>query len=150
MGNRKPLGPIGRLLARAPRHLYRLGLGGLLGQRFVMVEHTGRVSGRPRETVLEVVRRDESSIDVAAAWGSRSDWVRNVVAEPSVRVSSGRLRSAPATAGLLDLGVATGVLGEYAESHPQAANALGRVLGLDFTGPAGVASAVPVVRFTLD
>ena len=149
MANRKPLGPIGRFLAGAPRHLYRLGLGGLLGQRFVMVEHTGRVSGRPRETVLEVIRRDASSIDVAAAWGLRSDWVRNVLAEPSVRVSSGRLRSAPATASLLELELATAVLGEYAKAHPRAANALGRVLDLAFSDPGEVASAVPVVRFTL-
>ena len=114
-----------------------------------MVEHTGRISGRPRETVLEVVRRDAWSIDAAAAWGLQSDWVRNVLVEPSVRVSSGGRRSAPATAGLLDLEVATGVLGEYAKAHPRAANALGRVLDLDFSDPVEVANAVPVIRFTL-
>jgi deazaflavin-dependent oxidoreductase (nitroreductase family) len=149
MANRKPLGPIGRFFAGAPRHLYRLGLGRLLGRRFVMVEHTGRVSGRPRETVLEVIRADASSMDVAAAWGPRSDWLRNVLAEPSVRVSSGRLRSAPATAGVLDVEVATAVFDEYARVHPKAARAVGRALDLAFTDPADVASAVPVVRFTI-
>lgn len=135
---------------RAPIALYRAGLGWLLGHRIVMIEHVGRVSGRPRRTVLEVVRRDASSIDVAAAWGPRSDWFRNVIANPSVRVSSGRLRSKPATASVLSLEDAADVFAGYAEAHETAARVLGRSLGLDFTDPSAIANTVPVVRLTFD
>lgn len=44
-----------RALFRAPILLDRLGLGGLLGHRFLLLTHTGRTSGRPRQVVLEVV-----------------------------------------------------------------------------------------------
>lgn len=40
-----------RALFRAPILLDRLGLGGLLGHRFLLLTHTGR----PRQVVLEVV-----------------------------------------------------------------------------------------------
>lgn len=150
MTSRKPLGPIGRWFARVPRHLYRFGLGWILGKRFVMVEHTGRISGVARITVLEVIGRDAHSIDVAAAWGPESDWVRNIVAEPSVRVSSGRMRSVPATARVVDDDTATEVLAGYTKDHPGAAKALGRALDLDFSDPGAVSAQVPVVRFTFD
>ena len=48
-----------RWLLRAPIALYRLGLGGLLGQRFLCLTHAGRVSGRLRTTVIEVLSRDK-------------------------------------------------------------------------------------------
>jgi deazaflavin-dependent oxidoreductase (nitroreductase family) len=148
MTQRTPLGPIGRFFAGAPRYLYRFGLGWLLGGRFVMIDHVGRVSGLPRQTVLEVIRRDQRTVDVAAAWGSKSDWLRNVIVEPSVRLSTGRTRSVPATAAVLDPDVAAVVFETYARGHRRAAQALGRALDLDFTDPHAVAAAVPVVRFT--
>ena len=52
---------LGRALVRAPIWLYRLGLGGLLGRRFLLLTYTGRKSGRPRQVVLEVVGRHEPS-----------------------------------------------------------------------------------------
>jgi deazaflavin-dependent oxidoreductase (nitroreductase family) len=148
MAERKPLGPVGRALFKAPRYLYRLGLGWLLGHRLVMVEHVGRVSGLPRQTVLEVVRRDDRSLDVAAAWGWKSDWLRNVTADPSVRLSTGRMRSAPATATVLGRDDAAEVFEAYARIHRRSAHALGRALDLDFSDPEAVAASVPVVRFT--
>ena len=45
-----------RLLFRAPVWLYRLGLGGLFGKRMLLLNHTGRKSGLPRQAVLEVVQ----------------------------------------------------------------------------------------------
>lgn len=149
MARLKPMGRIARWFARVPIAIYLLGLGRLLGRRFVMIEHIGRVSGLPRKTVLEVVRRDTVSLDVAAAWGPRSDWFRNVVAERSVRVWSGRLRAMPATASVLTVDEAATVLDRYRLDHPRAARALGRIFGLGFDEPSKVASVVPMVRLTL-
>lgn len=50
-----PTGGVRRALLRAPVALYRAGLGGLLGSRLVLLTDTGRVSGEPRQEVLEVV-----------------------------------------------------------------------------------------------
>ncbi len=50
-----------RWLLRAPVWLYRLRLGGLLGDRFLMLTHIGRNSGQPHQSVLEVVGHDEAT-----------------------------------------------------------------------------------------
>jgi hypothetical protein len=45
-----------------PIRLSHRGLGGLLGGSFVLLTHTGRVSGQPREAVLQVVDRDRPRV----------------------------------------------------------------------------------------
>lgn len=147
---RKEPGPAGRWFFRAPIYVYRLGLGGLLGRRMVLIEHTGRTSGLPRQTVLESVRYDDDSIDVAAAWGTKSDWYRNLEAEPRLKVSSGRMKGAPATSSVLDEKTAESVFTEYTEAHPKSAQALGKTFGLPFDDAAQMAAAVPLVRLTID
>jgi deazaflavin-dependent oxidoreductase (nitroreductase family) len=146
---RKEPGPVGRWFFRAPVYLYRLGLGGLMGRRMVMIEHTGRTSGLPRQTVLESVRYDEDSIDVAAAWGTKSDWYRNLEAEPQLKLSSGRLKGVPATASVLDEATAESVFAAYSADHPKAADALSKTVGLPLHDSAQMASTVPLVRLTL-
>jgi len=77
--------------------LYRIGLGRLLGQRFLLLEHRGRRSGRLRRVVVEVVRRDpdRDAWIVASAWGERTQWYRNLLAQPEAMVQvGGRRRSA--------------------------------------------------------
>lgn len=147
---RKPPSGITRWFLEAPRALYRVGLGWVLGNRFVMIEHTGRTSGHPYQTVVEVIGRDERTIDVAAAWGPQSDWFRNVVAQPAVRVSIGRLRNRNATATVLDVASAADVFARYTGAHPRAARALTKSLGLPLSDPTAMAASVPVARFTLD
>ncbi len=96
---KRPAG-LARRLYRAPIALYRIGLGFLMGGRFLMVEHTGRKSDQPRYTVLEVVRydRDADTYVVASGWGERSDWFRNVTKTPDIYVSSGLRRRRAARA----------------------------------------------------
>jgi hypothetical protein len=47
-----------RWVFRAPRRLYDVGWGGLLGHRFLLLRHTGRRTGRQHAVVLEVLRHD--------------------------------------------------------------------------------------------
>lgn len=79
----------------APWLAYRLGLGWLLGHRVVLLEHRGRTTGRPVRTLLHVVRWDPASrhLLVAAGSGPATDWYRNVLAHPLVRVTIGRERN---------------------------------------------------------
>ena len=145
----KPPGRITRWLFRAPRYLYRIGFGRVLGRRAVLLEHTGRKSGLPRETVLEVIRHDDKSFDIAAAYGAKSDWFRNIEADPNVRISTGRIRHAEATAVPADLATSESAFADYTEAHPVAAKAFGTSLGLPVDDPARMAAVVPVVRITL-
>jgi len=125
----RPPHGLSRLLFRAPIWLYRARLGFLLGGRFLMLEHTGRKSGRTRYTVLEVVRcdRQAGTYVVASGWGERSDWFRNVMKTPEVTVSSG-FRRRPARAIRLSQELAEHELCDYAGRHPAAFRALSRMM----------------------
>lgn len=147
VGGKRPTG-LTRLLFRAPIWLYRAGLGFLLGSRFLMLEHIGRKSGKRRYVVLEVVRHDREagSYVVASAWGKRSDWLRNVLQTPAVRVSSGFRRRRPAQAVRLPQSVAVRELCDYAARHPRAFAMLTRfMLGEARDDCAAIARVVPVV-----
>ena len=80
-----------RWLVRLPVWLYRARLGGMLGDRFLMLTYIGRKSGQPRQVVLEVVRHDKDTDTyyVAVGFGERTDWYRNVLKTPEVVVQSG-------------------------------------------------------------
>jgi hypothetical protein len=92
---RRPQGLLLRAL-RAPSWVYRHDLGFLLGKRFVYLAHQGRLTGLRRETVLDVARLDHETgeVVVVAAWGNRSDWVRNVRAGRALELRIGHLRFA--------------------------------------------------------
>ena len=79
----------------APWLAYRLGLGWPFGHRVVLLEHRGRTTGRPVRTALRGVRWDRVSrhLLVAAGSGPGTDWYRNVLAHPLVRVTIGRERN---------------------------------------------------------
>jgi deazaflavin-dependent oxidoreductase (nitroreductase family) len=149
----KPRG-ITRFLLRLPIWLYRLRLGWLLGDRFLMFRHTGRKSGLPRYTVVEVVRHDEAtgSYVIASGWGEGSDWFRNIQKNPEVVLHTGR-RRAPARAERLSHDEAAAELQAYAERHPLAFRALTRMMaGEALEGTAEesrrLARDVPVVKMT--
>jgi deazaflavin-dependent oxidoreductase (nitroreductase family) len=80
-----------RLVFRSPILLYRVGLGGLLGHQFLLLTHAGRRTGRVHETVLKVLHYDPATCEsiVASAWGSQSDWYRNLQARPALTVQTG-------------------------------------------------------------
>ncbi len=118
-----------RWLARAPLLLYRLGLGGLLGHRFLRLTHYGRKSGRVYHTVVEVVHYDPGSgtYYIVAGFGPRSDWYRNLRAHPQTEIMVGRRRLA-VTAHGLSPSEAVKWLRAYIRAHPTAAQSLGRLL----------------------
>lgn len=82
---------ISRLMFRAPIWLYRLGLGFVMGKRFVLLNHIGRKSGLSRQVVLEVVDYDPESrrVVVCAGFGPKSQWYQNLLAEPDVSIQLG-------------------------------------------------------------
>ncbi|WP_236700374.1 nitroreductase family deazaflavin-dependent oxidoreductase [Allosalinactinospora lopnorensis] len=132
-----PRTPVKRAIYRAPIWCYRLGLGGLLGHRFVLLTHIGRKSGRPRQVVLEVAgyHRESGGFLVASGYGARSQWFRNILHRPRVRFQIG-WRRYEGTARPLPAEESGRSLAEYARRHPRAAASLLRALGLYVDGSA--------------
>lgn len=118
-----------KVFLRFPILLYHAGLGGLFGKRFLLLRHTGRKSGKAREAVIEVLRHDEATdrYVVAAAWGEKSDWFRNVRKEPSVQITVGRTTSRR-RAEILPASSGAEEFLRYARRHPTAFRALTRTL----------------------
>lgn len=112
---RHPHEPVIRALLRAPIVLWRLGLGsqvGRLGVRhghLVLLTVTGRSSGLPRHTPVT-----EHVIDgrryLWCPYGGRSQWYRNLMANPIVTVQSHRGVQTMRAVGVKDLGEASEVI----------------------------------------
>jgi deazaflavin-dependent oxidoreductase (nitroreductase family) len=140
-----------RLFKRAPIALYRMRLGGLLGRRFLLLEHVGRTSGLRRRTVLEVVEIDaEGRPTIVSGYGERSDWFRNVSTDPRVAFTIARHR-VPATALRLGREEAVEVFDRYRAAHPRAAEVIGRRIGVSLIDDVeGAARQLPLFRLRPD
>ena len=141
-----------RRLVRAPIHLYRARLGFLFGSRMLMLEHTGRKSGARRYVVLEVMDQpDADSYVVPSGFGTRSQWYRNIEADPRVRVWIGGRRPAAAQASILTPDEVATTLQRYVARHsrawnrlkPAVENTLGTAIDERGTG-------LPMVRLRID
>ena len=122
-----------------------------MGNRFLLLTHTGRKSGLPRQAVIEVVDHDKKSgvYFVAAAWRNKSDWYLNVLKNPKVNVQLGRGRF-DAEAVPISKEDAERVLWTYAQKHPFAFRELTVVMLGERQPPTRetcrrVAESVPVI-----
>ena len=127
---RKPVTGLKRFLFRAPLFLYRIGLGGLLGKRFLLLNHIGRKSGKPRQTVLEVVNYDKETdtYTIASGFGRKSDWYLNILQNPEVEIQVG-WRKILVTAVPLTPEASGQTMVDYARRYPTAAKNLSKILG---------------------
>lgn len=132
---RQPPSGLQRMLWRAPIWLYRMGLGGLLGKRLMLLVHTGRRSGQPRQAVVEVAGFDPATniYTVASGFGSKSDWYRNVCATPQVTIQVGNHRM-QAEARALSPAESGAAMVDYAHRNPSLARALAKVIGFQVDG----------------
>ncbi len=127
---RKPVTGLKKFLFRVPLLLYRMGLGGLLGKRFVLLNHIGRKSGKPRQSVLEVVNHDKTTDTyyIASGFGKKSDWYLNIMAHPQVDIQVG-WRKMAVTAVPLTPDESGQAMVDYARRYPVAAKNLGKLIG---------------------
>ena len=70
---------------RLHRFLYAIGLGPVVGKIVLLLTTTGRKSGLPRITPLQYELID-GRYCLGAARGKKADWVRNIEADPKVKV----------------------------------------------------------------
>ena len=136
-----------RAVVRAPIVLFRCGLGAVFGGRLMLLTHRGRRSGQRRYAVLEVVDRPSRDVVlVASGFGERSQWYRNLEAEPRCLVSVGTRSAVPAVAHLLPDDESAAALERYAARYPLSWKELRRAI-TETTGDPH--SSVPLVRLDL-
>lgn len=139
-----------RFVLRLPVVLYRLRLGWVLGERFLMLNHIGRKTGQLRKTVVEVIGIDNGTYYIASGWGYKSNWYQNLLAHPDTTIQIGR-KKLEVHAETLPADQGTQILMDYREHHPVAASELSRILGFNLreTPPdklrAIVQASLPVV-----
>jgi deazaflavin-dependent oxidoreductase (nitroreductase family) len=138
---------------RLPIWLYRLKLGGLMGHRALLLTHIGRVSGQPRNAVLEVVHYDEESKThyVASGFGKKSQWYQNIMKTPDVTIQVGNTQI-PTTAKRLPVEEAVMIFKVYHQKHPNAIKNLSKLIGYEIGDNQEDMDAfmrsIPIIAFT--
>jgi deazaflavin-dependent oxidoreductase (nitroreductase family) len=138
---------------RLPIYIYRIGLGWILGNRFLLLRHIGRISGELRFAVLEVVyhRRGTDTYCVVSGFGTRSDWYQNILKHKVAEIQIGRKRI-PVQAQQLGTSEAGEILLCYAQENPGSFKALSRIMGYDVEfSTAGILEfgrKIPVIQFS--
>jgi deazaflavin-dependent oxidoreductase (nitroreductase family) len=134
---RQPItpGPLLRRALRMPIALYDVGLGRLLGHRFLLLHHPGAKTGLARRTPLDVVERDAAAgiYYVAAGFGADSHWFRNLQAHPRARIEIAG-RSIDVLARVLSPEQSGALMVQYARKHPTAARILAKLMGFTVDG----------------
>jgi deazaflavin-dependent oxidoreductase (nitroreductase family) len=137
---------------RLPIWLYRLHLGWLLGHRALLLTHTGRISGKARMAVLEVVKydKDTNTHYVASGFGEKSDWYQNIIKNPNVTIQSAG-QKVSVHAQRLPLDQSRKVFQEYTREHPNAIKNLAKLVGykIDHTeeGLQDFLDSIPLIAF---
>jgi deazaflavin-dependent oxidoreductase (nitroreductase family) len=123
-----------RFILRLPIVFYSLRLGWLLGDRFVLLIHIGRKTGRLRRTVVEVIGYEEETDTyyIVSGWGYQANWYQNLLATPQISIEVGR-RRLEVHAKTLPTEESAQILLSYRQRHPIAARELSRLMGLDLS-----------------
>jgi deazaflavin-dependent oxidoreductase (nitroreductase family) len=126
---------LSRIFFRFPILLYKIHLGWILGKRFLLLNHTGRKSGLPRKVVLEVVNFDaEKNIYyVSSGFGSKSDWYRNILAQPENTIQIGN-KTHKIVAKQLNVDESGMLMKKYAKNYPIAAKYIAKGIGYEVNG----------------
>jgi deazaflavin-dependent oxidoreductase (nitroreductase family) len=126
---------IARWAFRLPIGLFHIGLGWLFGQRFVLLTHTGRKSGLPRQTVLEIARYNATTGEclIVSGWGYKSDWMHNITANPQITFQVGNQKKDGIALRLTSEEAADELL-EYSRNYPAAFKEITRFIGYKLDG----------------
>ncbi len=117
----------------------------------IILHHSGRRSGQPRTAGLQQIYQDRDSgrYFVAAAYGPRSDWWRNTVANPQVTIEvDGRLIEAVAAP--VDSEEAVVIMEAAIEENPRLRDRAFKHAGVAVSDPDGIAkvlAANPLMSF---
>ena len=140
-------------LYRLPVYLYRIGLGGFFGRRFIMLHHTGRHSGQIRHTVLEVVQYDKNTgrYIIASGFGEHSQWYKNLMCHPDAKLEC-LWKTVDVRAERLNAPEAEREMVSYGKRNPRAAQMVAGLIGYAHDGSEEdlreFSKVVPLIRLT--
>ncbi len=125
-----------KFLFKIPVWMYRLGFGGwerLIGAQWMLITTVGRKSGKPRDTMVDVMDYDAASDTyyIEAAYGSRADWFRNIRANPVFDARVGR-RKFKARAEALSNDGAGEILVRFYRKKPAYTRSVMAMVGMKF------------------
>ncbi len=140
-----------RFIFRMPIWAYKFGFGWLMGSSVLLLTTTGRRSGLPRQAALGYGEDERThELLVSAGWAGKTDWFRNLRANPQCTVQAGRTRF-PAVARIWPEDEAIAHLRTFIPQNPYAprmwSHLLGEDIGLDEESLRKVVQAFPVVGF---
>ena len=107
----------------------------MLGDRFVRLQHWGRVSKTLKETVLEVIDEDKpnSKMYSASGFGEQSQWFKNISLNKDVILTL-KNKEYDARARVVSEKEAEEVLIRYANKHPKSMKGVARLSGYEIDG----------------
>lgn len=144
-------------LLRLPNVLYGVHLGWVLGNRFLQLTHTGRLSGRFYTVVLEILRYNPDTREtiVMSGFGTKANWYANIRSGRAAWIDKGH---GPYRVNyrLLETEEAVSVLADYERRirlvRPLAGWVLGRLAAFDYDGTDSdhrrLVETLPLVAFT--
>ena len=132
---KKP-GPLLKFFFKAPVWFHKMGFGGwekIMGAQWMLLTTTGRKSGRPRETMVDVMDYDQATDTyyIEAAYGARADWYRNMQSHPVFTAQVGR-RKFHARAGELSSEGAAELLVQFYRRKPAYTRSVMAMVGIKF------------------
>jgi len=134
--SKKGPGRFWRLLFRSPVVLYRCGLHHIVSRHVLLLTTTGRKTGKLRTTPVGYkFDRNTNTYYIVAGWKGKSNWYRNALATPAVRVVVSN-STFDALAAPVDQVVVAGLLAEYAHRNPFAGRLFLRLTGIVSDGTA--------------
>ena len=92
----------------------------------------GRKTGKPHKVVVDVVKHDKDNdvYYVNAGFGLKSDWFRNLIANPNVQMQVSN-RKFDGKAMVLPLKEAGDILVEFIRQHPYYVRLMMRIIGIE-------------------
>ena len=130
LGVRRIPGRLALAVFRMPLKAYQRNVGPATSRTFMAFTHTGRRTGQPHEAVAMVLRYDQATGEavICAGWGPETDWVRNLRANPAVKVQLGGETFAPQQRFLAEQ-EAFDVAAAFRLEHPHRLRLISRLLG---------------------
>lgn len=110
---------------------YRAGLGLLMGGMILLLTTTGRKSGQPHTVAVQYERMDGKYV-IGAAGGLKSDWLRNIQANPRVGMEIGKKKFTGLAEVILEPGEITRILEYRLKRHPLMLRIILKIDGLGF------------------
>jgi deazaflavin-dependent oxidoreductase (nitroreductase family) len=127
-----------KFLFRIPVWMHKIGFGGwekLIGAEWMLITTRGRKSGKPRDTMVDVMDYDAASDTyyIEAAYGDRADWYKNIQANPVFEARVGR-RKFKATAMPLSNDGAGEMMVKFFRKKPAYTRSVMAMVGMKFKG----------------